>query len=135
MPTSLSSTRAPSPAPEAARRVPRIEVSVREAPGEVVVRLAGEASFGLAGELAGVLLCVSVRRPPLVTLDLSGLTFVSCLALGALVAFRRGVVGAGGRFRLAAALQEPVRASLERAGLLTLFGWPEGVEVAPLTQC
>jgi anti-anti-sigma factor len=108
----------------------RVELSVREAPGEVVVRISGEASFTLVGELTAVLLWVTLRRPALVTLDLGGLTFVSCLAMGALVSFRRGVVRAGGRVRLAATLQKPVRESLERAGLLTLFGSPEGAEQA-----
>jgi anti-anti-sigma factor len=125
--TSLASARAPFPVWEGARRVPQVEVEVSEAPGQMVVRVAGEASFELAGDLEGVLLRLSLRRPPRVTLDLSGLTFVSSLAMGVLVAFRRGVVRAGGRVRLAAALQRPVRESLERAGLLTLFGPPEGV--------
>jgi anti-anti-sigma factor len=97
----------------------------------MVVRVAGEASFGLAGDLEDVLLGLSLRRPQLVTLDLSGLHFVASLAMRALVAFQRGVVRAGGRVRLAAALQKPVHESLERAGLLTLFGSPEGGTAAP----
>jgi hypothetical protein len=44
-----------------------------------------------------------------------------------LVEFRRGLVRAGGQARLAAALREPVREALERAGLLALFGSPEEV--------
>ena len=36
---------------------------------------------------------------------------------------------AGGQVRLAGALQEPVRAALERAGLLGLFGAREGREI------
>jgi anti-anti-sigma regulatory factor len=97
----------------------------------MVVRVAGEASFELAGDLEGVLLGLSLRRPALVTLDLSGLTFAASLAMRALVGFQRGIVRAGGRVRLAAALQKSVRESLERAGLLTLFGSPEGHEAAP----
>ena len=126
MATSLLSPRAPSRVCEGARRVPQIEVEVSETPEQMVVRIAGEASFGLAGDLKGVLLSLSLRRPALVTLDLSGLHFVSSLAMGALVAFHRVVVRAGGRVRLAAALQRPVRESLERAELLTLFGSPAG---------
>jgi anti-anti-sigma regulatory factor len=97
-------------------------VSVTEAPGEVFVRVAGEGCFGQADALAAGLLGLSARRPSLVTLDLSGLDCVSCLTMGVLATFRRGVVRAGGRVRLAASLQEPVREALERAGLLALFG-------------
>ena len=131
MATSLLSPRAPSRVCEGARRVPQIEVEVSETPEQMVVRIAGEASFRLAGDLEVVLLRLSLRRPPLVTLDLSGLHFVSSLAMGALVAFHRGVVRAGGRVRLAAALQWPVRECLERAGLLILFGPPEEGAAAP----
>jgi anti-anti-sigma regulatory factor len=105
-------------------------VGVTEAPGEVVVRVAGQGCFGQADALAAGLLGLSARRPSRVTLDLSGLKCVSALAMGILVSFRRGVVRADGRVRLAAPLQEPVRAALERAGLLALFGPPGGQETA-----
>jgi anti-anti-sigma factor len=121
---------APSPALEGTGRVARLEVRVSEAPEEVVVRIAGEATVQLADELPRVLLGLTACRPPLVTLVLDGLNSVSCLALAALVDFRRGVVRAGGRVRLAPALRGPVRESLERTGLLELFGWPE-VGAAP----
>jgi anti-anti-sigma factor len=98
--------------------VPRLEVAIGEAPGEVVVRIAGEAGIAQASELATALLGLTARRPPLVTLDLNALSSVSCLALGVLTAFRRAIVRAGGQVRLAAALQEPVRGALVRAGLL-----------------
>jgi anti-anti-sigma regulatory factor len=76
--------------------------------------------------LTTALLGLSALRPPLVTLDLSGLTALSCLTMGDLVALRRGLVRAGGRVRLAAGLQQPVREALERAGLFALFGSPGG---------
>jgi anti-anti-sigma factor len=106
--------------------VPLVEVGVGKASGEVVVRIANEAGVKKACELPAALLGLSALRPPLVTLDLSGLSAVSCLAMGVLVTFRRGVVRAGGRVRLASALQPPVRAALERAGLFALFGSPGG---------
>jgi anti-anti-sigma factor len=109
---------------------PGIEVSVREAPGELIIRVGGEAGVKQVSELAGALFGLSARRAPLFTLDLSGLRSVSSLALGALVAFRRGVVRAGGRVRLEAGLQEPVRESVERTGLLDLFGSPEEGQTA-----
>jgi anti-anti-sigma factor len=131
MAMSLSSAPVLSPPSEWAGRDPQIEVSVREAPEEMVVRVVGEASVRLADALARILFRLSVRRPKLVTLDLSGLHHLSSLAMGSLVAFHRGIVRGGGRVRLAVGLQGPVRASLERAGLLTLFGSAEGPASAP----
>jgi anti-anti-sigma regulatory factor len=106
-------------------------LGVGEVIGEVVIRLAKEPGVRQAGELSAALLGLSALRPPQVTLDLSGLNVVSCLTLGVLEAFRRGLVRAGSRVRLAAAMQEPVRAALERAGLLTLFGMREEAGVPP----
>jgi anti-anti-sigma factor len=117
-----------SPTPESVRPNPHIEVGIDEAPGKVVVRIAGEASLRQADKLTAALLGLSARRPSLVTLDLSRLSFLSSLAMGVLVAFRRGIVRAGGRVRLAAAPQEPVREALARAELLNLFGWPAEAE-------
>jgi anti-anti-sigma factor len=119
------------PPPEAVGNVPRIEVGVTEAPGELIVRIAGKGCVGQADTLAAGLRRPSARRPALVTLDLSGLSCVSSLAMGVLVRFRHGVVRGGGRVRLAGSLQEPVRAAVERAGLLALFDSPGGREVAP----
>src|SRR5262249_39641231 len=109
MATSMLSARAPSPAPEGAARAPRIEVSVRVALGEVVVLLAGEATVGLAGELARVLLGLTACRPPLVTPALGGLKSVSCLAPGVLAGFPPGGVRARGRMGPAAPPPEPRR--------------------------
>jgi anti-anti-sigma factor len=122
----MPSAPAPSPAPQEAGRVPRIEVSFEARPGEAVLRLAGEAGVRQAGELSAALLPLSACRPPCLTLDLSGLTFIACLAVGVLAGFRRGLARAGGRVCLAPALQGPVRAALERAGLLARFDPPQG---------
>jgi anti-anti-sigma factor len=136
MEMSLLSPRAPLRASEGGRPVSEIAVYVREAPEEMVICIVGEATVGLADALARLLLRPIVRRPKLVTLDLSGLKLLSCLAMGTLVTFRRGVVRAGGRVRLAAALQGPVRESLERAGLLTLFdSSPRDEAALPGTTC
>jgi hypothetical protein len=72
---------------------------------------------------------LSARRAPLVTLDLSRLSLLSTLALGALATFRRGIVRAGGRVRLVPSLQERVRESLERTGMIALFKVAEDSEV------
>jgi anti-anti-sigma factor len=104
-------------------------VSFEARPGEVVVRLAGEAGIAQAGELAAALLPLSAVRPPCLTLDLSGLECVSCLAVGVLAEFRRGLARAGSRVCLAPAVQGPVREALERAGLLALFDAPGESEI------
>jgi anti-anti-sigma factor len=121
-----SSARALSPRPERTESVRWIEVTARESNGEVVVRVAGKGCVGQAATLATGLLGLSTRRQAQVALDLSGLKCVSSLALGVLVAFRRGIVRSGGRVRLAPSLQSPVRKRLEEAGLLPLFGLSEG---------
>jgi anti-anti-sigma factor len=56
-----------------------------------------------------------------VLLDLSELRSISSAALGALVAFRRGVVRDGGRVVLVDDFQPAVRAVLCEAGLMDLF--------------
>jgi anti-anti-sigma factor len=124
-----SSVRVPSSAPEGGPGVPPIEVRIEETPDEVIVRIAGQAGVQQVGHLSAALLGLSCRRPSLVTLDLSGLSFVSSLAMGALVVFCRGFVRAGSRVRLLPALQEPVREALARAELLSLFSLPEETEV------
>jgi anti-anti-sigma factor len=121
MATSLSTGCIVSPALDGVSTTPWIEVSVIETTGELVVLIAGEAGVEQATALEVALLRVSARRAPLVTLDLSQLRFLSSLAIGALVTFRRGVVRAGGRVRLVPRLQESVRESLERTGVMVLF--------------
>jgi anti-anti-sigma factor len=116
--------------PRAQSGAPRVELAAGQAPGEVVVRVWGEARFEHAGELAASLVGLNALRPPRVTLDLGGLSFISSLALGVLTSFRRGIVRAGGTVWLAADLQEPVRQALERTDLLALFTPPAETEVA-----
>jgi anti-anti-sigma factor len=96
-------------------------VLIDEPAGEVVVRIAGEGGVGQADELTAALLGLLARRPALITLDLSGLNSLSCLSMGVLISFRRAIARAGGQVRLATALQEPVRAALARAEVLSQF--------------
>jgi anti-anti-sigma factor len=110
-----------APAAGQVRNAPRIGVVAVEKDGEVVVRVSGEAVLATASALEAGLLRVAARRPPLVTLDLSQLGFISSLAMGVLVTYRRGVVRSGGRVRLAPDLQPTVREALERAGLIDLL--------------
>jgi anti-anti-sigma factor len=96
-------------------------VTVGETAEGMVIRVAGEARVDCAGVLLADLLIPAACRPPVVTLDLSELRFISSLALGVLVTFRRGVVRAGGRVRLAGGLQPAVHEALARAELFELF--------------
>jgi anti-anti-sigma factor len=87
----------------------------------VVVKLRGEAGVPEAAALEASLLGLVARRPPRVTFDLGELRFISSLAMGVLVAFRRGAVRTGARVCLAASLHPAVREALTRADLLPLF--------------
>jgi hypothetical protein len=87
----------------------------------LLIRVKGEARVDCVGVLLAGLLAPSALRPAIVTLDLSELRCLSSLAMGALVAYRRGVVRTGGRVRLAEQLQPGVREALARAELFDLF--------------
>ena len=106
---------------------PGVEVITSQAGDGLVIRVRGEAGVERAGALLDGLLAPAARRPAVVTLDLSELRGISCLAMGVLVAYRRGVVLAGGRVRLAESLQPSVKESLARAGVLDLFEPTAGV--------
>jgi hypothetical protein len=68
-----------------------------------------------------------------VTFDLSELRFISSLAMGVLVAFRRGAVRSGARVCLAPDPHPAVREALDRAELLGLFeaGGGAGPQIGP----
>jgi anti-anti-sigma factor len=106
---------------------------------DLVIRARGEAGVRSSGALLHSLLSAA-RRPAVVTLDLSELRFISSLAMGVLVAYRQGVVRAGGRVRLAGQLQPAVKAALARAELPGLFeaatgaGASQGRQAAPTFQ-
>jgi anti-anti-sigma factor len=96
-------------------------VSVVQAAADLVIRVKGEAAVHSVGVPQAGLLASSACRPAVVTLDLSELRSLSCLAMGVLVAYRRGVVRTGGRVRLAESLQPAVHEALARAELFGLF--------------
>jgi anti-anti-sigma factor len=108
-----------APRPSAAG--PAVQVSVVQTAADVVIRVKGEATVQSVGVLQAGLLAPSACRPAVVTLDLSELRSLSCLAMGVLVAYRRGVVRTGGRVRLAEELQPAVHEALARAELFGLF--------------
>jgi anti-anti-sigma factor len=120
-----------SPAPRGLRpaAVSKLHIAANQTADGIAIRVQGEARIEFAGALLDGLLASAACRPPVVTLDLSGVHFISCLAVGVLAGFRRGVVRAGGRVCLAEDLQPEVREALARAGLLDLFA--AGAEAAP----
>jgi anti-anti-sigma regulatory factor len=107
--------------PTTAPAGPAVEVIVCRAVGETVLRVKGDAKFEAAGALFDGLMLPVMCQPAVITLDLGGLRSISALAMGALVCYRRSVVRAGGRVRLAGTLQPAVYEALSRAGLLDLF--------------
>jgi anti-anti-sigma factor len=106
--------------PTARKPASKLTVSVQRGPHFLRVAIRGEASFDQAEVLSAHLLRLPLDGHSLVVLDLSGLTSLSCLAMGALVEYRRGLWRRGIEVRLAN-IQAPVWLALERAGLGDLF--------------
>jgi anti-anti-sigma factor len=97
-----------------------IEFRVERRPHYLRVAIRGEASFDQAEALSTQLLRVPLDGASLVVFDLAGLTFLSSLAIGALIEYRRRVGRRGVDVRLAN-VQPPVWLALESAGLGRLF--------------
>jgi anti-anti-sigma factor len=104
------------------RHKPASKLTFRVQPGPyfLCVAIAGEASFDEAEVLSAQLLRIPLDGYSLVVLDLAELTFLSSLAMGALVEYRRGLGRRGVEVRLAN-VQAPVWLALESAGLGPLF--------------
>jgi anti-anti-sigma factor len=100
--------------------LPAILVTLSETADGLVIRIKGEAREDSAGALLDALLAPGCH-PAVVTLDLSELRSISCLAMGVLVAYQRSVVRTGGHVRLAEQMQPAVKEVLTRAGLFDLF--------------
>ena len=112
----------------------QLEVQTRDVPAEppkpgaVVVSAAGEAVVDLE-PLVSMLQTVGAARPKGVVIDLSKLTFMSSLAMGVILAFRRNVLAHGGRVKVAA-VQPLVLDSFRRARLDKVFDLVDSVDVA-----
>ena len=106
----------------ATRRKPegKLAFHVERRPHFLLVAIQGEASFDQAEFISAQLLLIPVEMNSLVVLNLAELTFISSLAMGALVSYRRGVGRRGVEVRLAN-VQAPVWLALESAGLGKLF--------------
>jgi anti-anti-sigma factor len=93
---------------------------VERGPHWLTVALRGEASFDQAEVISAQLLRIPLDPFSLVVFDLAELTFLSSLAMGALVAYRRALCRRGIEVRLAN-VRSQVWLALELAGLGTLF--------------
>jgi anti-anti-sigma factor len=106
----------------ATRRKPECKLAfhVERRPHFLLVAIKGEASFDQAEVISAQLLRIPPEAYALVVLNLAELTFLSSLALGALLEYRRGVGRRGVEVRLA---NVPARVwlALEAAGLGKVF--------------
>ena len=110
------------------RRKPACKLTfcLQRHPHFLCVAIKGEASFDQAEVISAQLLSIPLDAYTLVVLDLAGLTFLSSLAMGALIEYRRGLWRRGIEVRLAN-VQAQVWLALESAGLAPLFE-PIGLE-------
>jgi len=115
--TSVPAGTALRPAPLA----PTLELIVHQSSDGLIVRVKGEATIQCAGALLDGLLAATAQRPAVVIIDLAELRFISSLAMGVLVTFRRGVLRWGGRVCLAPKIHPAVHEALALAELLDLF--------------
>jgi anti-anti-sigma factor len=93
---------------------------VERGPHFLLVAIRGEASFDQAEVILAELLRIPLEAYSLVVLDLAELTFISSLAMRALIEYRRGLGRRGVEVRLAN-VYAPVWMTLELAGLWKLF--------------
>jgi len=96
-----------------------LEVTVTDHESYVVLQIKGEARMDLSA-LERQTLRLAARKPALLILDLSELDFMSSLAMGSLVALRRGITTHGGTVKIAGP-KTFVLESLRHANLHTLF--------------
>src|SRR5438552_3515124 len=106
-----------------------LEVKVHDVPGgTIVVAIGGEAVVDLE-PLVATLQTVSARRPNSVVLDLKDLSFISSLAMGVMLAFRRGVLANNGKLKVAG-MQKLVLDAFKRARLDRVFDITETLDAA-----
>jgi anti-anti-sigma factor len=106
----------------ATRRKPECKLAfhVERRPDFLLVAIKGEAGFDQAEVISAQLLRMPPEAYALVVLDLAELTFLSSLAMGALIEYRRGLGRRGVEVRLAN-VPAQVWLALELAGLGKLF--------------
>jgi anti-anti-sigma factor len=99
----------------------KLAFHVERRPYFLLLAIKGEASYEQAEFISAHLLRMPLDTYSLVVLDLAELTFISSLAMGALIEYRRGLLRRGAEVRLAN-VQAQVWLALESAGLGKLFG-------------
>ena len=104
------------------RRKPECKMAfhVERRPYFLLVAVKGVASFDQAEVISAHLLRIPLEAYALVVLDLAELRFLSSLAMGALIEYRRGLARRGVEIRLAN-VPAQVWLALESAGLGKLF--------------
>ena len=104
------------------RRKPEgnIDFTVERRPHFLLVAIKGEGRFDQAEVISAQLFRIPLQAYSLVVLNLAELTFLSSLAMGALIEYRRGLGRRGVEVRLTN-VQARVWLALELAGLGKLF--------------
>ena len=102
------------------KRECKLAFHVERRPHFLLVAIQGEASFEQAEFLSAQLLRIPLEAYSLVVLNLAELTFLSSLAMGALIEYRRDLCRRGVEIRLAN-VPAQVWLALELAGLRKLF--------------
>ena len=95
----------------------------------MIIRIVGDAGVDNVPHLVTELDHLAISKPSLVVFDLSDLDFIASLGMGALMAFRQGVVRNQGTVRLAAA-KPAVLDAFKRACLNALFNTCSSVDEA-----
>jgi anti-anti-sigma factor len=94
-----------------------------------IARLIGAADVSGSPELDRKLLALTAQRPKLLILDLSGLTFISSLAMGSLINAAHSLTRHGGKVAVAAA-QPLVAEALRRIRLESMLPMYQTIEAA-----
>jgi anti-anti-sigma factor len=110
----------------------KLAFHVERRPHFLLLAIKGEATYEQAEFISAQLLRLPLDTYSLVVLDLAELTFLSSLAMGALIDYRRGLLRRGVEVRLAN-VQAQVWLALESAGLGKLFGTIELPEPTQLS--
>jgi len=113
------------------RRV-TLAVTITDTPTCVVVRLEGMPNTETVQQMQFALMRLIARRTSLAVLDLSELMFLTSLAMGCLVSFRRDLARWDGRVKLAGVRPE-VHEALALSRLSELFEFCPSVEAAMAT--
>lgn len=97
-----------------------LEIQAEQTPRGLIARVVGDMGVDQVDDLDRQLHLLTVLKPKLAVLDLSGVGFISSMAIGALVRFRNQVAEGGGRVALAG-MRKNVEDSFLYTGLDRVF--------------